>query len=98
MSELNDEAFASIMTHMNEDHAEAVVAYAKYFGKQGDVAGARMVECDARGMTLEIVSGESRSKLHIPFDHELVDRKDARATLVAMAELALAAPGPRPST
>ena len=53
---------------MNDDHAEAVLAYAKHYGGVSNPAAARMVSVKSKTMELE-VDGAS---LSIAFDHTLV--------------------------
>jgi putative heme iron utilization protein len=86
LNDLTPEAFERMTAHMNDDHADSVAAYARYFGKRADVTGARIVKFDTTGITLDVDSAGERWELRIPFDHEIVDRADARATLVAMVD------------
>ncbi len=69
-----------ICKHMNDDHAEAVVAYARHYGGVSDASSARMLAISAEAMQLE-VDGQP---LSVPFDHALSDSEDAHRTLVAM--------------
>ncbi|NDC34852.1 MAG: DUF2470 domain-containing protein [Synechococcaceae bacterium WB9_2_112] len=69
-----------ICKHMNDDHAEAVVAYARHYGGASEARQARMVAIHAEAMELE-VDGQ---RLSVPFDHRLSDSDDAHRTLVAM--------------
>ena len=77
---LTDAVSARICKHMNDDHAEAVLAYAHHYGGVVDASTAQMLAVNATAMELE-VDGQS---LHIPFDHTLTDSEDAHRTLVAM--------------
>ena len=73
-----------ICKHMNKDHADAVVFYAKTYGNQSAVESAEMISIDAQGMNLSAqVNGESLP-VRVEFDHTLVDAKDAHTTLVEM--------------
>jgi putative heme iron utilization protein len=69
-----------ICNHMNEDHAEAVLAYARHYGGLTEAREARMIAVDPGAMRLE-VDGE---RVEVPFDHTLSDSEDAHRTLVAM--------------
>ncbi|MBM5819935.1 MAG: DUF2470 domain-containing protein [Cyanobacteria bacterium K_DeepCast_150m_m2_101] len=69
-----------ICKHMNDDHAEAVVAYARHYGGVASASQARMVAITAEAMQLE-VDGQP---LSVTFDHSLSDSDDAHRTLVAM--------------
>jgi putative heme iron utilization protein len=71
---------ARICKHMNEDHAEAVLAYAHHYGGVDAASAAEMVAVSATDMEL-MVDGQP---LRIPFDHTLTDSEDAHRTLVAM--------------
>ena len=69
-----------ICRHMNDDHAEAVLAYARHYGGITAPTTARMVAVTPDDMELE-VDGES---VRIRFDHSLTDSEDAHRTLVSM--------------
>jgi len=77
---LTDAVSARICRHMNDDHAEAVVAYARHYGGGDTVEQARMVAVRPDAMELEV----DGSSLQIAFDHTLSDSEDAHQTLVAM--------------
>ena len=69
-----------ICKHMNDDHAEAVLAYARHYGGVANPVAARMLAVTPEAMRLE-VDGAS---VEVPFDHTLSDSEDAHRTLVAM--------------
>ena len=69
-----------ICKHMNDDHAEAVLAYARHYGGLEAPQQARMVAVRPEAMELE-VDGQ---RLDVAFDHTLSDSEDAHRTLVAM--------------
>ena len=50
---LTDAVSTRICKHMNDDHAEAVLAYAKHYGGVSNPAAARMVSVKAETMELE---------------------------------------------
>ncbi len=77
--------------HMNDDHADAVVAYARHYGGCGDVETATIVRLDAFGMDVRAVTPNEETTVTIPFDHEIVDAEDGRMTLIAMFRSAGAA-------
>ena len=77
---LTPEVSARICAHMNDDHAEAVLAYARHYGGIGSASEASMLEVQSSGMLLKV----DGSDLHIPFDHAISDSEDAHRTLVAM--------------
>ena len=77
-----------ICKHMNDDHADAIVIYAKYFGGITDALAAQMLSIDAQGMDLTAqVNGEA-VPVRIQFDHVLADAEDAHQTLIAMVKQA----------
>ena len=69
-----------ICKHMNDDHAEAVLAYARHYGGAREACSARMLAVVPEGMRLEV----DGAVLEVPFDHTLTDSEDAHRTLVAM--------------
>jgi putative heme iron utilization protein len=69
-----------ICQHMNDDHADAVLAYARHYGGVASPKLARMLAVTPAAMQLE-VDGQP---LEVRFDHTLSDSEDAHRTLVAM--------------
>jgi putative heme iron utilization protein len=69
-----------ICKHMNDDHAEAVLAYARHYGGVEAPQQARMVAVRPDAMELD-VDGQ---RVDVAFDHTLSDSEDAHRTLVAM--------------
>jgi putative heme iron utilization protein len=69
-----------ICKHMNDDHAEAVLAYARHYGGVEAPQQARMVAVRPDAMELD-VDGQ---RVDVAFDHSLSDSEDAHRTLVAM--------------
>lgn len=69
-----------ICRHMNDDHAEAVLAYARHYGGVPSPTAARMLAVTPEAMRLEV----DGSSVEVPFDHVLSDSEDAHRTLVAM--------------
>ncbi|WP_445243379.1 DUF2470 domain-containing protein [Microcoleus sp. AR_TQ3_B6] len=77
-----------ICTHMNEDHASAVVLYAQAFGGQPEATEAQMLAIDANGMDLTAqVNGETLP-VRVNFDRTLTDAEDAHHTLIEMVKQA----------
>ncbi|CAK6691311.1 DUF2470 domain-containing protein [Synechococcus sp. BA-124 BA4] len=69
-----------ICRHMNKDHGEAVLAYARHYGGAQQASTARMLRVSPEAMDLEV----DGANLSVPFDHVLNDSEDAHRTLVAM--------------
>jgi len=78
-----------ICRHMNDDHASAVLAYARHYGGLRAAGRARMLAVGPEAMRLD-VDGVA---VEIPFDHPLQDSDDAHRTLVAMLRALPAEPG-----
>lgn len=72
-----------ICKHMNNDHGDTLVLYAKHYGNLENLNSAKMLSIDNEGMFL-IVDENEENPLRINFDHTLVDAKDAHHTLVDM--------------
>ena len=79
-----------ICKHMNDDHAEAVLLYAKVFGGVMEAIAAQMLKIDADGMDLQIQQAAATAPVRITFDHILQDSEDAHQTLIAMMKQARA--------
>jgi putative heme iron utilization protein len=77
-----------ICKHMNEDHADAVLLYARAFGKSTGATAAEMRSIDAHGMDLLTQVNGVGVPLRIPFDRPLQDAEDAHHTLIAMVRQA----------
>ena len=77
-----------ICKHMNEDHAEAIVLYAKCFGNINSATAAQLKRIDAEGMDLQVEEGDQSQVVRIQFDHALTDSEDAHQTLIGMVKQA----------
>ena len=77
---LTPDVSARICLHMNNDHAEAVLSYARHYGGVAAPQSARMLQVLPEAMELEV----DGSTVAVPFDHTLTDSEDAHRTLVAM--------------
>jgi heme oxygenase (biliverdin-IX-beta and delta-forming) len=78
-----------IMEHMNADHADALIAYARHFARE-DADEARMVAVDRLGFKLHLKNGERRWSARIAFPREVTNAADSRAVLIEMARTARA--------
>lgn len=83
-SEISDR----ICAHMNDDHVEAIVLYARVFGRAADAIAARMEKIDSKGMDLTVQTEAKTAPIRIIFDHELKDSEDAHHTLIDMVKQA----------
>lgn len=82
-----------ICAHMNDDHAEAIVLYAKAFGNTDNAVSAKMLKIDPQGMDLHVQTEAADQTVRITFDHELKDSEDAHQTLISMVKQARGAKG-----
>jgi putative heme iron utilization protein len=77
-----------ICKHMNDDHADAVLLYAKAYGHMAEAEAAQILKVDPEGMDLAVNMGSQNSTVRITFDHVLQDSEDAHQTLIAMVKTA----------
>jgi putative heme iron utilization protein len=89
-STLSPDDARTICEHMNDDHADSVVHYARTFAKLPGASVARLAAIDAEGMDIEATVGAQTVVARIAFDHVLSGVTDARETLIAMARAASA--------
>ena len=83
------DAAAGIVEHMNRDHADALVAYARHFG--GEPADeATLVAVDRLGFKLRLRSGQRLSSARIAFPREVTTAAQGREVLIAMLQQARA--------
>jgi heme iron utilization protein len=74
---------AGIIDHMNRDHADALIEYARHFA--GEVADeATMVAVDRLGFKLRLQQGDRLSSVRIAFSREVISAEQSRETLIAM--------------
>jgi putative heme iron utilization protein len=77
------EGAASIMEHMNRDHADALLVFARVLaGIAADAA--EMVAVDRLGFRLRIRHGSELTARRIAFPTEVISLEGARTTLIAM--------------
>jgi putative heme iron utilization protein len=87
---ITPEVSQRICTHMNDDHGEAVLMYAKVYGQAEDATTATMKSIDPEGMDLDVMLGEESTTIRVPFDRSLTDSEDAHQVLIAMVRQARA--------
>lgn len=77
------DAASGILEHMNRDHAEALIEYARHFaGEAADEA--TMVAVDRLGFKLRLRQGDRLSSVRIPFPRDVTSAEQSRETLIAM--------------
>ena len=78
---------AGILAHMNRDHADALIAYARHFaGVEADEA--TMAAVDRLGFKLRLRHGQRRWSVRIAFPREVRSAGESRTVLVEMLALA----------
>jgi putative heme iron utilization protein len=85
---ITPEVSQRICTHMNDDHAEAVLMYAQVYGQAEDATAATMKSIDPEGMDLNVMLGEEATTIRVPFERSLTDSEDAHQVLIAMVRQA----------
>lgn len=85
------EAARGILDHMNADHADACLAYARALAGVADATGAVMTAVDRYGFELEIATPAGPRAARLAFDDEALTSGDARRALIALLERARAA-------
>jgi putative heme iron utilization protein len=89
MSEtITTEISTRICQHMNEDHADAVLLYARAYGNTPDAETAQMLSIDPQGMDLVAQINGNNIDLRIKFDRPLADAEDAHHTLIDLLKQA----------
>jgi putative heme iron utilization protein len=87
---ITPEVSQRICTHMNDDHAEAVLMYAKVYGQAVNATAATMKAIDPEGMDLDVMLGSEATTIRVPFERSLTDSEDAHQVLIAMVRKARA--------
>jgi hypothetical protein len=77
---------AGILEHMNRDHSDALVVYARVLGGATDAEAATMVAVDRLGFRLRIRTGGRLHAERIPFPEEVTSADDARRVLIRMLQ------------
>lgn len=75
---------AVTMAHMNADHAEAMVLYAKAFSKATAITSASMTGVDRYGFDMSVMTPEGPRPVRVAFATPVSTPEDVRATLIAM--------------
>jgi putative heme iron utilization protein len=81
------DAAKGILEHMNADHADALIVYAKaYAGEEADEA--KMIGVDRLGFKLRLRSGDRLHAARIAFPREITAPADTRVVLIEMLQKA----------
>lgn len=79
---------AGIIEHMNDDHADALVAYAHAFTRAKDTDQAVMTGIDRYGFEMSVKTAKGMRPARIAFDEEIATPTEARKALVALVKRA----------
>lgn len=85
---LTPEVSDRICAHMNDDHADAVLLYARVFGETPNATTAQMISIDPEGMNLTASVDDESKPLRVLFDRVLGSSEDAHHTLIDMIKQA----------
>lgn len=76
----------SVIEHMNEDHADALILYVRAYTEFGETNQATLVAIDRQEMRLTIEQNET--PVSIVFDPPLKDASEVRSRLVQLVKQA----------
>ncbi len=79
---------AGILVHMNKDHADSLLRYARAFTRATDAEKALMTAIDRYGFELTITTPAGIGAARLAFDAPLTGAGDARTQLIALARRA----------
>ena len=84
---------ASVIEHMNSDHAEACLLIVRELSAQSDALGVEMTDLDSVGMEFSVTSSVDKSqqtpiRVQIAYPTELRQTSQVRGMLVAMSKTA----------
>jgi heme iron utilization protein len=80
-----------ILAHMNGDHADAVLAYARGLARILDATGATMTAMDRYGFELVVVTPSGPRSTRLGFDAPISSSNEVRGAMVALVQAARAA-------
>jgi putative heme iron utilization protein len=78
------DAAPGILAHMNEDHGDACVAFARAFSNLGAATSARMVAVDRYGFDLSVETPQGVQVARVAFPRPVSRAEEVRKALVAM--------------
>jgi putative heme iron utilization protein len=84
------EAAAGILNHMNEDHAEASLAYARALGGIAEASAATMTAVDRYGFELAATTPGGPRATRVAFDSPVSTADEVRMAMVALVKRARA--------
>jgi hypothetical protein len=79
---------ADILAHMNADHAEAVLAYARALAAVGEASSATMTAVDRYGFDLAVTTPDGPRALRLAYDVPVTTSDEVRRAMVALVKRA----------
>jgi len=86
---LTDSA-AGMLTHMNDDHADAILAYAQKLAGVADATSATMTAVDRYGFELATITPGGPRAVRLAFDAPVTTNDEVRRAMVALMKRARA--------
>jgi len=81
---------AGIMAHMNQDHADALIAYCHAYSRATDASSATMTGVDRYGFELSALTGAGPRPIRLAFSRPLASVDEVRKELVDLVKRARA--------
>jgi putative heme iron utilization protein len=78
----------AIIDHMNEDHADAMVAFCRALTRATDTTTATMTGVDRYGFEMSAQTGRGPRPIRLPFSAPIATAEDARREMVALVRRA----------
>ena len=85
-----------ILSHMNEDHRDAMRLYCEAFSRAGAVEDVTMTGVDRYGFEMSVVTGEGPRPVRVAFSEPVADSDAVRAHMVSLVQRARAQLGREP--
>mmetsp|Transcript_7271 Transcript_7271/g.21464 ORF Transcript_7271/g.21464 Transcript_7271/m.21464 type:complete len:117 (-) Transcript_7271:213-563(-) len=83
-----DKMSARVCAHMNADHADSCVAWARYYARLADAASAEMTAVTPEGWALTVTMRDGSAKsVVVPYDPPLAAAKDVRKRRAASRDV-----------
>ena len=77
-----------MVEHMNDDHADSVLAYVRHFGGWPEAERATLLDVSPAAMRIHAADACGARDVEIAFDHRLESGHDAHMTMVKMSKSA----------
>jgi len=75
-----------IITHMNDDHSDAMVLYCKTMSKATDTTEAVMTGIDRYGFEMSATTAQGQRPIRLAFEKEVKTSDEARKELVKLVK------------